>query len=427
MKLLKRNISAKDGSGNILLRPDTPEDLWHAYNLLQPPTDLVRCTTLRKIINTSSTGSTTSNKVRTNLTIRVEKVDFDPDSLAVRLSGPNMEESKVVKMGAYHTLSLEIGKNFSIEKECWDQIFLDRIDDACHPENSAEIAAIVMQPGLAHLCLVTGSLTVTKSKIELNIPKKRTGSSQHSKAMLKFYEAMYQAILRHVDFSKIKCMLCASPGYVKDDFFQYAMNESVRRDDRPYIENKKKFVLCRASSGHKHALEEVFSDASIMEQMNDTKVAKEVETLNRFMRMIDTNPDKAYYGYNHVHKANEELAIQSLMVTDELFRSSNIETRKSYVKLVESVRENGGETLIFSSLHVSGVQLNQLSGVAAILRYPLPDLDQLELDAAAFEEGDDDDDDDDSSNDDSSNVNGEDENGNVDIRVQEDLADMGLV
>mmetsp|Transcript_15868 Transcript_15868/g.23864 ORF Transcript_15868/g.23864 Transcript_15868/m.23864 type:complete len:417 (-) Transcript_15868:768-2018(-) len=416
MKLLKRNISAKDGSGHILLRPDTPEDLWHAYNLLQPPTDFVRCTTLRKVVNTSSTGSTTSSKVRTNLKVRVEKVDFDPTSLTLRLSGPNVEESKVVKMGAYHTLTLELGRNFSIEKECWDQIYLDRIEEACQPERGAEVAAVVMQPGLAHLCLVTGSLTITKARIDTTIPKKRTGSSNHSKALNKFYEAIYQAILRHVDFTKIKCMLCASPGYVKDDFFKYMSEQSVRRDDRAFIENKRKFVLCKASSGHKHALEEVFSDASIMDQMNDTKVAKEVEILNKFMRMIDSDPDKAYYGYNHVHKANEELAIDSLMVTDELFRSSDIATRKKYVQLVESVRENGGQVYLFSSLHVSGVQLNQLSGVAAILRYPLPDLDQMELDAAAYHDG-------------GGEGGYESSDSSIDSekRVQEDLADMGLL
>ena len=35
-------------------------------------------------------------------------------------------------------------------------------------------------------------------------------------------------------------------------------------------------------------------------------------------------------------------------------RSSDVPTRKRYVALVESVRENGGEVKIFSSLHVSG-------------------------------------------------------------------------
>jgi protein pelota len=413
MKLIKKNISAKDGSGSIILRPDLPEDLWHAYNLLQT-SDLVRCTTLRKVINTSSTGSTTSNKVRTSITIKVNKVDFDPDSLQVRISGPNVEESKFIKMGAHHTLTLEIGRNFTIEKECWDQIFLDRIEEACNPDLAAEIAAIVMQPGLAHLCLVTGSITVTKARIDITIPKKRTGSSNHAKALKRFYEAVYQAVLRHVDFDQIKCVLCASPGYVKDDFYKYLCEESVRRDDRKLMENKSKFVLCKASSGHKHALEEVFSDESIMSKMTDTKIAKEVAALNRFMRMIDTDPDRAYYGYNHVQKANEELAIDTLLVTDDLFRSSEIAMRKKYVQLVESVRENGGIVYVFSSLHVSGAQLGQLSGVAAILRYPLPDLEQMELDAAAMSE-------------EESDSDSDEEIGDISFsRVQEDVADMNM-
>jgi protein pelota len=47
--------------------------------------------------------------------------------------------------------------------------------------------------------------------------------------------------------------------------------------------------------------------------------------------------------------------------------------------LVDSVRDGGGESLVFSSMHVSGEQLNQLSGIAAILRFPLPDLEDIEI------------------------------------------------
>ena len=269
MKLLKRNISSKDGSGTISVRADISEDLWHAYNLIQIG-DQVRCTTLRKVVKESSTGSTTSSKVRMSLTIEVSKVDFDSESQTVRLSGPNRGENEVVKMGAFHTLTLEVGRTFSIEKICWDQIFLDRIEEACNMEKSADIAAVVMQIGMAHVCLVTDYMTIVKAKIDTNIPKKRTGSSDHSKSIKKFFEAVYQALLRHVDLAKIKCVLVASPGYVKDDFFKYVLRESVRREDRAFIENKDKFVLCKASCGHKQALEEVFADPGIVSKLTDT-------------------------------------------------------------------------------------------------------------------------------------------------------------
>jgi len=377
MKLLKKSISAKDGSGTVLLRPDTAEDLWHAYHLLQEG-DLVRCTTLRKVVKESNTGSTQSSKKRMMLTVSVQKVDFDPAVLQVRLSGTVQAESGYVRMGAHHTLTLERHQNFSIEKLCWDQVFLDRIEEAIHPERQAEVAALVMHMGLAHLCMVTGALTVTKAKIEVNIPKKRTGSGQHAKAVTKFYEAVYQAIVRHIDFSTVKCVVMASPGFVKDDCFKFMLEEAVRREDRVMSDNKSKFILCRASSGHKHALEEVFANPTVMAQMTETKVAKESEKLNEFMKLMSTEPDRAYYGFYHVSQANEQLAVECLLVTDELFRSSDIQTRKQYVQLVESVRENGGEVFVFSSMHVSGQQLQQVSGVAAILRYPMPDLDELE-------------------------------------------------
>ena len=67
-------------------------------------------------------------------------------------------------------------------------------------------------------------------------------------------------------------------------------------------------------------------------------------------------------GYKHIIKANESKAIDTLLVTDELFRSSDISTREQYVKLTESVKENGGTVSIFSTLHVTGEQLSQLSG-----------------------------------------------------------------
>lgn len=35
---------------------------------------------------------------------------------------------------------------------------------------------------------------------------------------------------------------------------------------------------------------------------------------------------------------------------------------------------------MFSSLHESGIQLDQLTGIAALLKYPVPDLDDSDED-----------------------------------------------
>ena len=57
---------------------------------------------------------------------------------------------------------------------------------------------MVMTGGLAHVCLVTSHMTVTRARIEINIPRKRAGSTDHNKAMSRFYEAVYQVKFRFV-------------------------------------------------------------------------------------------------------------------------------------------------------------------------------------------------------------------------------------
>ena len=53
---------------------------------------------------------------------------------------------------------------------------------ACDPTQHADLAAVVMQEGLANVCLITPSMTLVRAKIETNIPRKRKGScSQHDK------------------------------------------------------------------------------------------------------------------------------------------------------------------------------------------------------------------------------------------------------
>ena len=48
MKLLKKQISEKDGTGSVVLRAEEPEDMWHIYNLIHV-SDSVKTTTIRKV------------------------------------------------------------------------------------------------------------------------------------------------------------------------------------------------------------------------------------------------------------------------------------------------------------------------------------------------------------------------------------------
>ncbi|KAJ3054927.1 hypothetical protein HK097_000343 [Rhizophlyctis rosea] len=375
MKQISRHID-KDQSGTVTLLPEEGEDMWHAYNLITKG-DRLRSTTVRRVVSESATGSTDKSAVRINLTIEVEEVDFDTQAGMLRVKGRNVEENKFVKMGAYHTIDLELNRNFTLAKEQWDVISLERIDNACDVTKRADVAAVVLQEGLANLCLVTQNMTIVRQRIETTIPRKRKGStSSRDKSMDKFYDQVLQAILRHVNFEVVKVLILASPGFVKDALYQYIIQTATRTDNKLILENKSKFLLVHCSSGQKHALTEVLQQPEVANSLSDTKYAQEVKSLDRFYQMLANEPARAFYGERHVTMAGERGAVETLMVTDELFRSADVRTRRKYIALVESVRATGGNVFVFSSLHTSGEQLSQLTGVACICNFPLPDLEE---------------------------------------------------
>jgi len=179
----------------------------------------------------------------------------------------------------------------------------------------------------------------------------------------------------------VKCCIIASPGFLRDDLFAYLMQTAVKQGDRALIDNKSKFLLTHASSAHKHALAELLSSPQLAPLLVETKSMRETKVLQDFHRLLMTEPSRAYYGHDHVARAVERRAVQSLLITDVLFKSKDVQERKRYVRLVEEVREQGGEVLVLSGQHVSGEELTQLTGVAAILRFGIEEdeMDEEEL------------------------------------------------
>ncbi len=52
----------------------------------------------RKVQTETVTGSTSSNKVRTTLTVQVEAIDFDTQACVLRVKGRNIQENQYVKV-----------------------------------------------------------------------------------------------------------------------------------------------------------------------------------------------------------------------------------------------------------------------------------------------------------------------------------------
>ncbi|KAG2248404.1 hypothetical protein Bca52824_088032 [Brassica carinata] len=351
MKIVRRDF-VRDGPGSVKMVAEDSDDLWYAYNLVSTG-DSVMAVTFRKVQREVPGGGRDSERVRLKLEVHVEEVDYDKDASVLRIRGKNILENEHVKIGAFHTLEIDLKRPFVLRKAFWDSLALDTLKQASDPAASSDLAVVLMQEGLGQIFLVGRSVTSSCARIETSIPRKHGPAiAGYESALKKFFENVLQAFVKHVDFSVVRCA---------DQFHRHLLLEAERRQLRAIIENKSRIILVHTNSGYRHSLGEVLNAPNVMNMIKDAKAGKEVKALNDFFTMLSNDPARACYGPKHVEVAHERMAVQTLLITDELFRNSDVKTRKKYVDLVESVKDSGGEAFIFSSMHVSWEQLAQLT------------------------------------------------------------------
>jgi len=98
MKLIARTFN-DDGSGQVTLKPEEAEDMWHLYHLIARE-DQVMATTIRKVQKESSSGLVNTERIKLTLTIAVDKVHFDPMAGTLRIAGKNVTDNKFIKVCA---------------------------------------------------------------------------------------------------------------------------------------------------------------------------------------------------------------------------------------------------------------------------------------------------------------------------------------
>ena len=418
MKLIHEKFE-RDGKGSVKCTPETEDDMWDLYNLLKLD-DIVHATATRKVkaseMESSSNLRDTSSKViKLNLGVKTTNIDWDPDLSLIRVSGQNQTVSEYVKQGAMHTLELTTHKAVTIEKNEWDGEDVRRFRKAFEPNVQATIAAMLISDvGECRIALCGGTRTTVVAKIERSIPKKKGVGAVvgHEKQLGKFYDDICNAVLGSSNASSssssagaaaaakttlstdekkkhflenCNCFVIAGPGFGKENVLQ-KLNERAQKlySGKTFESWLKSSFDCalvkniRASSAHVGALLEALKDPSTRKAVGAAAETLDADVLEQLYAEIEKF--KALYGPSHVLRAFKEGAIKTLLLSDDVFRTKDPVERKVWTKVREEVESSGfGDTRVLSTGHTSGERLKQLTGVAAILRFPMEELIESDL------------------------------------------------
>ncbi|XP_058735023.1 protein PELOTA 1-like [Vicia villosa] len=395
MKLLEKDF-ALNQTGTVKIIAEEPDDVWLLYNLIATG-DVVTAETTRKVHLESNKN--TASRVKLTLHLKVTSRDFHKDSSTLRVHGRNLEPNQHVAAGSFHTLTLQRNKPFELRKKIWGPHAVEALSDATENENSsssseANLAVVVLQQHQAEIHLLGKGVTTRCSKIEASSRSHKKSSSSSSSNV--FFRDVFAAFVKHVDFKVVKTVVIAGDSDRDSNdntsisptiFRRFLLSEARRLRMRWIEENKSRIVVVgsRCNTNNKKGdydfdLREVFNDVAVMNLIKDSNLGLEIRVFKELWDMVCNNSDRVCYGPKHVESAHEMKAIETLLISDDLYRNEEIDMRRKYVGLVKSVKEGGGKALVYSSMHVSTPQLDQLTGVAAILRFPLPGLQDMDDD-----------------------------------------------
>jgi protein pelota len=395
MKIVKKYVSKKTNKGAITVLPNTEEDIWYLYNILMPG-DVIKVTSFRKVKKKDGDyGVKKVDRKQIVLTVGVMSVDFQSDErgTSLNLKTKNLNENEWVMLGQIQTIEIKLFSKLQIIKENWDAKSLELIDEASDELHGVDSLVMLFDDGYASFYYIKKNFTKQCAKIVKSLPKKKSNMMDiYNKRIEEFDQKIWRHIFETYDLNAIKVVVIGGPGNAKNRFLDRLKNYDAIETDAKFknmaLTFQHKFVAITTSSTFKSAINEIMKDQKGRALLEDTKAVKEMEKLEAFFTTMQKNPNCAVYGDKEVAFASESGAIKLLLISDGLVRAKNFSKRKKYAKLVEEIEASGAEVYVLNENHASGQKLKEITGIAAILKFPI-DLDFDEVDPLDEEENED--------------------------------------
>src|SRR2546427_2136905 len=204
--------------GEIRLKIQNADDLWHLHNLLEPG-DLVRAYTYRREeAATDKLRPERGEKVLLKLGIRVEQTEYQDFSDRLRITG--VIEEGPQDLGRHHTLNVGVDDDLTIVKETWREHHIRRIQEAIDATERPQVTVLSIDDEEALLAEVR----------QMGIREVATIRAGHHGKMFPGAEtrtAYFEEILSKLASMEIgSALLVVGPGFEREEFAKFVREKN---------------------------------------------------------------------------------------------------------------------------------------------------------------------------------------------------------
>jgi len=346
--------------GFVKVVPDTPDDLWHLYNVVYKG-DEVYAYTSRAIKNDSEASRPKSaERVSAFMGVTVESVGWDKFLGKLRVHGLICHAPDIIPTGAHHTIALGLNQQFTIVKKQWPKHLLDRLTQASESEKPLLIISIDDE-GFAVAETKQYGVEI-KVEERIRLPGKHEADKRVEGTKAYFRKALNT--LNQLWVQNHNPIVIIGAGFVKNDFARYLSEED--RDMSKHVADIKS-----VNNGGTSGIHEALRSGVLLKTTNQLRVVEETDTMEEVMKRLGKGEGTITYGLVGVEEAIQMGAVEKLIVADTALRDAEDDQRFNLEILMRDAERQNAKVTVISTEHEAGSKLLSLGSIVALLRFPI--------------------------------------------------------
>jgi len=363
MRILKTDLK----NNRIVLRPETPTDIYVLSNLITVGDRLIAKTS-RRIRRIGSEGRTGDDSQRVTMVIGIEVEDhsFQDSSVSNRLrvkgkifQGPE----QYVSIGSYHTLNLELSRVVTIVKTEWSKYYLQLLKEAEEASKKPKICLIAIDKTEVCIGLLDNFNITVIAQEKSGISRKGTKEKIRFKQTQSYFDQIATIISRSI-LPETKNIVLGGPGFIKEQLATFIRGKFVK-------DNLNVIVAGSLSGGNRVGLSELLQVEAIDKLANDFRVLEEQHLIEEFFERINQGTSNVSYGLRNLQEVAKTGAIERILLLDSLLRGVEGINFSEVQQLLQEVERTRGKVSIVSAQSENAQKLKTFGGIVALLRYAL--------------------------------------------------------
>jgi len=333
------------------LVPEIEDDLWHLERIIEKH-DLVSGLSDRKI--KPKEAGEKAIRVKMSIELEVDSVEFHRFLGQLRVSGTIKSGKPVefLEIGAQHSLEIALGKDVKIKKQNLKKFQIERIKKAAEATKKGKILLVVLDDEQVNFAILREFELEEKASLKSG----KSGKQFKGEDMRGKY---FTEILEKIIEIKPEKAIIAGPGFTKEEFQKF-----LEKKGKP---KGMQFFFMATNSIGKTGLQELLKGNALEKVAKEMQLVKETGLVEKILAELGKNSGLVEYGSKEVEKAIEAGAVQMLVVADKFL----LEKREEAEKMMQKAEKTGSEVHLVNAEHEAGKQLQNLGGIAAILRYKI--------------------------------------------------------